>query len=182
LHRHLQHTQETSTDSELSIITEPSRGKLKALYETCTSCGPVGICELDLESLWGLFWDAIAYVRFDESPLYNEVWLPWYEGEIELPDPENQRALEEKAGVEVPEKSQPHNLNIVAAKSVKMFQIVSAEIALMVPFDTLARDLAYKNIASCYIFDEWTPIYRGKSLREHAVFFITRRQAALDKL
>jgi hypothetical protein len=178
----MQYTQTANADSELDMLAEPSRGKLKVLYETCVSYGPASIRELDFESLGELFSDAMNYVKFDNSPLYTEVWLPWYRGEIEYPDPENHRAVEEKAGIEVPEKAQPHNLNIVAAKSFEMFGVVSAEIALVLPFDPMGRDLAYKNIASSYIFDEWTPIYGGKSLRDHAVIFITRTQAALDKL
>ena len=181
-HHILQYAQDTNVGDELKVLTESSQGKLKVLYETCTGGGPAGIRELDSGSLGELFSDAMDYVRFDNSPLYTEVWLPWYEGEIEYPDPENHRALEEKVGIEVPEKAQSHNLDIVAAKSLKMFQIVSAEIAEVLPFDTMGRDLAYKNITSSYIFDEWAPIYGGKPLREHAIFFITRTQAALDKL
>jgi hypothetical protein len=164
---------------ELQGLSVSSRRKLKVLCDAC-DIGPPGVRGLDMDSLGNLFTDAIDDVRLDDSPLYIEHWLPWYEAEIEYPDPENNRAIEERAGIEVPEKSHPHNLNVIAAKSVQIFRVVSAEMALMLPFDTLGRDLAYKHIAACYIFDEWAPIHQQKSLREHATFYVIRKQAELD--
>ena len=175
----LQHAEDTET---LSTLPESTRDKLILLYEACTSCGPSGIHELDAEALGELQLDVSSHMRLDD-PLYTDVWLSWYKGEIDYHnrDPEGRRALEERLGVDVPE-NQPHNLSIIAAKSAKIFSIVAAEIGLMLPFDEMARDIAYKNIASCYIFDEWTPIYGGKSLREHIVGFIDRKKIELDKM
>jgi hypothetical protein len=174
--------QSTEGIGELDTLSESVREKIELLYEASTSCGPAAIHELDIKALGGLFSAAIDYMRLDRSSLYTEAWLPWYAGEIEYPDPENQRVIYEQAGIDVPERPQPHNLNVIAAKSAKMFRIAHDEITLMLPFDTMGLNLAYKNIAACYIFDEWTPIYGDKSLREHAVVFINRRKAELDNL
>lgn len=167
---------------EADALSDSGREKLKALYERCFTRGPARIHELDEESLGGLFSIAMDYTSFERSPLYAEDWRCWYADELEYPDPEGHRFLREPDN----EKSQPHNLEIIAAASARMYETVSAGIDVMVPFKTMARNLAYKHIASCYIFDEWTPLPPKANLtltlREHVALFIDRRQAELDKL
>ncbi|MGE5281080.1 MAG: hypothetical protein ACM3N0_01930 [Chloroflexota bacterium] len=165
---------------ELSALSEAGLKKLMVLYEASTACVPTPIGEIDTKTLAELFEDATDHLRLDDSPLYTDVWIPWYRHEIMFPDPENNRAIEDEAGRPVPKESRPHNLHIIAATSADTFRLASAETELIVPFDTMARNLAYKQIASCYLFDEWTPLYGGASLRDRAASFIDRKKTELD--
>ncbi|MBS1860418.1 MAG: hypothetical protein JSS68_01760 [Actinobacteria bacterium] len=160
-------------------LSEHTQEQLAALYKATVNCGPPFVLEMDGAELVDLStreFDSIAVI---ELPGYSEHWRPWYEGEIAYPDPERHLDLPRQVGL-APQAT-PNNLRLFAASSMEMFNLIEREVDLALPFDDMARTRAFKDIASCYLFDEWAPLFGGPSLRDRITAFIHRTQADLGK-
>lgn len=155
------------------VLTNVGREEMHTFLLTCLNHGPT--CFHNLE---GRIRDdpELSEAPFrDGDTVYELYWYPWYCHEVAAPDPDQFLA---KHGL----SPRPDNLNVVTAASAGIFRTISSKVALAVPYESVARDLAYRQITASYTFDQHTPLQDGRSLSEKIPLFFEQERTELDKM